>query len=147
MRRNQVHIKFFTLLMSMAILLSVTGCGASFSEKDLAACQSAWDNTSDALMSAPRATYSDSAPDPTFAEVTRHYEDLLDSQSELISLASTVENSQLQVALMDFALGTGKSALDFLNNPRGRGTPGITKFNDTFKVVIDLCESAGWKRQ
>jgi hypothetical protein len=146
MKSYRALAKFGATFVSATLLLSITGCGASFSEKDLAACQSAWDNTSDALSSAPRATYSDSAPDPTFDEVTRHYEDLLESRSELISLATEVDSSELRSALMDFALGTGATAIDFIKNPRGRGTSGITQFNDTFKAVLDLCESAGWER-
>ena len=67
------------------------------------------------------------------------------SRSELISLAAKVDSSALKVALMDFAIGTGNMALDFLNNPRAKGTSGITEFNDTFKVVIDLCKDAGWE--
>lgn len=143
--RHVVKVKYIKSSILILVLFTITGCGSSFSEKDLAACQSAWENTSDALSSAPRATYSDSAPDPSFAEVTRHYEDLLSSRGELISLASTVDSSNLRAALMDFALGTGQMAIDFLNNPRSRGTSGITKFNDTFKVVLDLCKGSGWE--
>lgn len=140
-----MFFRFVAILVGSTFLLILTGCGSSFSEKDLAACQSAWDNTTNALSSAPRATYSDSAPDPTFDEVTTHYQNLLDSRKELIALSSSAENSSLKLALMDFALGTGAMAIDFLNNPRGKGTSGITEFNDSFKVVLDLCESSGWE--
>ena len=138
--------KFYAIFAMIILLFTMSACGSTFSEKDLAACQSAWENTSDALSSAPRATYSASAPDPTFDEVTRHYEDLLDSRKELIALAASVESSELKAALMDFAIGTGAMAIDFLNNPRSRGTAGITKFNDSLKSVLDLCEASGWER-
>lgn len=145
MLKKVFRVRLVAFATAITLLLTLTGCGSSFSEKDLAACQSAWDNTSDAVSSAPRATYNDSAPDPSFAEITRHYEDLLSSRSELISLAAKVDSSALKVALMDFAIGTGNMALDFLNNPRAKGTSGITEFNDTFKVVIDMCKDAGWE--
>jgi len=137
--------KQFVCAMTLCLLLATTGCGSSFSEKDLAACQSAWDSTSDALSSAPRATYSDSAPDPTFEEKMDYFMVLVDAQSKIRSLGPTVDSPKLNLALLSYALGIGAMSLEFLENPRGRGTPGITQFNDTFKVVLDLCESSGWK--
>lgn len=137
--------KFARPVVTVVLLFSLTGCGASFSEKDLAACQSAWDSTSKALLSLPRAAYSETAPDPTFYEVNRHYEDLLSSRTEIIALSEKVDNGELKVALLDFALGTGAMAMEFLDNPRGRGTPGITQFNDAFQSVLDLCKNAGWE--
>jgi len=49
------------------------------------------------------------------------------------------------LAIMEFASGTAQMAIEFLDNPRGRGTPGITKFNKTFKAVTEFCEKSGWK--
>jgi len=132
-------------LLIVTLLLALSGCGSSISEKDLAACDGAWDSVSTALSSAPRATYSDSAPDPTFDEKMDYFMVLVDSQSEIRSLSSTLDLSELQLALMDLTLGIGAMSLNFLDNPRGRGTPGITKFNDTFEVVIELCEKSGWE--
>lgn len=140
-------------LLIVTLLLALTGCGSSISEKggpsisekDLAACDGAWDSVSTALSSAPRATYSDSAPDPTFDEKMDYFMVLVDSQSEIRSLSSTLDLSELQLALMELNLGIGAMSLDFLDNPRGRGTPGITRFNDAFEMVIELCEKSGWE--
>lgn len=146
MKNDQVRFKFYRLLIILILSFSLTGCGSSFSAKDLEACQSAWDSTSNALSSAPRATYSDSAPEPSFDEVMEHFQNLTSSRSNLITSASSVDSSELRLALMNFALGTGAMSIDFLNNPRAKGTSGITQFNDSFKIVLDLCESSGWER-
>ena len=140
-------------LLIVTLLLAITGCGSSISEKggssisekDLAACDGAWDSVSTALSSAPRATYSDSAPDPTFDEKMDYFMVLVDTQSEIRSLSSTLDLGELQLTLMELTLGIGAMSLDFLDNPRGRGTPGITRFNDAFEMVIELCEKSGWE--
>lgn len=133
------------LAVAIILSLTLTSCGSSISEKDLAACEGAWDNISIALSSAPHATYSDSAPDPTFEEKMDHFMVLVDTQSEIRSVSLTVESMELQLALMNLSLGIGAMSLDFLDNPRGRGTPGITKFNNSFEDVIELCKKSGWK--
>ena len=139
--------KFFKVAVALFLSLTLTSCGSSISAKDLAACDGAWDSVSTAISSAPRATYSDSAPDPTFEEKMDHFMVLVDSQSEIRSLASTLDLGEFQLALMELSLGIGAMSLDFLDNPRGRGTPGITRFNDAFEVVIELCKKSGWENQ
>jgi hypothetical protein len=137
--------KFFKVAVALFLSLILTSCGSSISEKDLAACDGAWDSISTALSSAPRATYSDSAPDPTFDEKIDHFMALSKARSEIIGFAAEAEDPELRLAIMEFASGTAQMAIEFLDNPRGRGTPGITKFNKTFKAVTELCEKSGWK--
>jgi len=137
--------KFFKVAVALCLSLILTSCGSSISEKDLAACDGAWDSISNALSSAPRATYSDSAPDPTFDEKIDHFMALSKARSEIIGFAVEAEDPELRLAIMEFASGTAQMAIEFLDNPRGRGTPGITKFNKTFKAVTELCEKSGWK--
>jgi hypothetical protein len=137
--------KFFKVAVALCLSLILTSCGSSISEKDLAACDGAWDSISTALSSAPRATYNDSAPDPTFDEKIDHFMALSKARSEIIGFAVEAEDPELRLAIMEFASGTAQMAIEFLDNPRGRGTPGITKFNKTFKAVTELCEKSGWK--
>ena len=137
--------KFFKVAVALCLSLILTSCGSSISEKYLAACDGAWDSISTALSSAPRATYSDSAPDPTFDEKIDHFMALSKARSEIIGFAVEAEDPELRLAIMEFASGTAQMAIEFLDNPRGRGTPGITKFNKTFKAVTELCEKSGWK--
>jgi hypothetical protein len=137
--------KFFKVAVALCLSLILSSCGSSISEKDLAACDGAWDSISTALSSAPRATYSDSAPDPTFDEKIDHFMALSKARSEIIGFAVEAEDPELRLAIMEFASGTAQMAIEFLDNPRGRGTPGITKFNKTFKAVTELCEKSGWK--
>jgi hypothetical protein len=137
--------KFFKVAVALCLSLILTSCGSSISEKDLAACDGAWDSISTALSSAPRATYNDSAPDPTFDEKIDHFMALSKARSEIIGFAAEAEDPELRLAIMEFASGTAQMAIEFLDNPRGRGTPGITKFNKTFKAVTELCEKSGWK--
>lgn len=143
MRMSLVRVS--TPIIAVTLLLALTSCGSKVSEKDLAACQSAWDVTSRTLSSAPKATYNNSAPDPTFDEKMDHFMALSKARSEIVGFAADVDSAELRLALMEFALGTGEMAIEFLDNPRGRGTPGITKFNDTFKVVTELCKKSGWE--
>lgn len=138
-------VRASTPILAVTLLLALTSCGAKVSEKDLAACQSAWDSISTALSSAPKATYNDSAPDPTFDEKIDHFMALSKARSEIIGFAADAEDPELRLALMEFASGTVQMAIEFLDNPRGRGTPGITKFNKTFKVVTELCKKSGWE--
>lgn len=137
--------KFLNVAVALVSSLILTSCGSSVSEKDLAACDGSWDSISTALSSAPRATYNDSAPDPTFEEKMDYFMVLVDSQSEIRSLSNTLDLGELQLALMELSLGIGAMSLEFLDNPRGRGTPGITRFNDAFEAVTELCESSGWE--
>ena len=137
--------KVFKVAVALVSSLILTSCGSSVSEKDLAACDGAWDSISTALSSAPRATYSDSAPDPTFEEKMDYFMVLVDTQSEIRSFSNTLDLGELQLALMELNLGIGAMSLEFLDNPRGRGTPGITRFNDAFEAVTELCEKSGWK--
>ena len=137
--------KVFKVAVALVSSLILTSCGSSVSEKDLAACDGAWDSVSTALSSAPRATYSDSAPDPTFEEKMDYFMVLVDTQSEIRSFSNTLDLGELQLALMELNLGIGAMSLEFLDNPRGRGTPGITRFNDAFEAVTELCEKSGWK--
>jgi hypothetical protein len=137
--------KVFKVAIALVSSLILTSCGSSVSEKDLAACDGAWDSVSNALSSAPRATYSDSAPDPTFEEKMDYFMVLVDTQSEIRSFSNTLDLGELQLALMELNLGIGAMSLEFLDNPRGRGTPGITRFNDAFEAVTELCEKSGWK--
>jgi hypothetical protein len=139
--------KFFKVAVALFLSLTLTSCGSSISAKDLAACDGAWDSISTALSSAPRATYSDSAPDPTFDEKMDHFMALSTARTEIFGFAANVESPELRLALMEFSLGIGEMAIEFLDNPRGRGTPGITKFNKTFKAVTELCEKSGWKNK
>jgi hypothetical protein len=137
--------KVFKVAVALVSSLILTSCGSPISEKDLAACDGAWDSVSNALSSAPRATYSDSAPDPTFEEKMDYFMVLVDTQSEIRSFSNTLDLGELQLALMELSLGIGAMSLEFLDNPRGRGTPGITRFNDAFEAVTELCEKSGWK--
>jgi hypothetical protein len=137
--------KFFKVAVALFLTLILTSCGSSVSAKDIAACDNTWKSISTALSSAPRATYSDSAPDPTFDEKIDHFMALSKARSEIIGFAVEAEDPELRLAIMEFASGTAQMAIEFLDNPRGRGTPGITKFNRTFEVVTGLCEKSGWK--
>lgn len=139
--------KFFKVAVALFLSLTLTSCGSSISAKDLAACDGVWDSISTAISSAPRATYSDSAPDPTFDEKMDHFMALSTARTEIFGFAANVESPELRLALMEFSLGIGEMAIEFLDNPRGRGTPGITKFNKTFKAVTELCEKSGWKNK
>ena len=139
--------KFFKGAFTIILSLSLASCGSPISEKDLAACDGAWDSVSTALSSATRSTYSDSAPDPTFDEKMDHFMALSTARTEIFGSAADVESPELRLALMEFSLGIGEMAIEFLDNPRGRGTPGITKFNKTFKAVTELCEKSGWKNK
>ena len=103
--------KFFKVAVALFLSLTLTSCGSSISAKDLAACDGAWDSVSTAISSAPRATYSDSAPDPTFEEKMDHFMVLVDSQSEIRSLASTLDLGEFQLALMELSLGIGAMSL------------------------------------
>jgi hypothetical protein len=132
----------------LAVVLTLTllaSCGSSFSEKDLAACDTAWDSTSSALGSAPRATYNDSAPYPTESEISEYFDDLTDLADEIVDLGSTVDSIDLGLTLITFGTGIRLMASEFLVNPLSRGTPGITRFNDSFKAVRVLCENSGWE--
>jgi hypothetical protein len=137
--------KFFKGAFTIILSVSLTSCGSPISAKDLAACDNTWKSISTALSSAPRATYSDSAPDPTFDEKIDHFMALSKARSEIIGFAVEAEDPELRLAIMEFASGTAQMAIEFLDNPRGRGTPGITKFNRTFEVVTELCKKSGWK--
>jgi hypothetical protein len=145
MRRAANLGKFSQLLAVGLSLTLLASCGSSFSEKDLAACDTAWDNTAQVISSSPRATYSDSAPYPTPSEITSYFEDLSDLADEIVALGSDVDSVELGLSLITFGMGINMMASEFLVNPLSRGTPGITQFNDSFKAVRVLCEDSGWK--
>ena len=132
------------LAIGISVLL-LASCGSSFSEKDLAACETAWDSTRDALSSAPRATFNDSAPYPTDLEISRYFEDLSDLADEIVDLGSNVDSVELGLSLITFGSSIRLMGSEFLVNPLSRGTPGITMFNDSFTGVRSLCESSGWE--
>jgi hypothetical protein len=132
------------LAVGLSILL-LASCGSSFSEKDLAACETAWDSTSSAIGSAPRATYSESAPYPTESEISNYFDDLSDLADEIVDLGSNVDSVELGLSLITFGSSIRLMATEFLVNPLSKGTPGITQFNDSFTAVRELCESSGWE--
>ena len=132
------------LAVGLSILL-LASCGSSFSEKDLAACDTAWDSTSSAIGSAPRATYNESAPYPTESEISNYFNDLSDLADEIVDLGSNVESVELGLRLITFGSSIRLMATEFLVNPLSKGTPGITQFNDRFSAVRELCESSGWE--
>jgi hypothetical protein len=132
------------LAVGVTILL-LASCGSSFSEKDLAACETAWDSTSSAIGSAPRATYSESAPYPTEFEISNYFEDLSDLADEIVDLGSNVDSVELGLSLITFGSSIRLMATEFLVNPLSKGTPGISQFNDSFTAVRELCESSGWE--
>ena len=132
------------LAVGVSILL-LASCGSSFSEKDLAACDTAWDSTSSAIGSAPRATYSESAPYPTESEISNYFDDLSDLADEIVDLGSNVDSVELGLSLITFGSSIRLMATEFLVNPLSKGTPGITQFNDSFTAVRELCESSGWE--
>jgi hypothetical protein len=138
--------KKFLRVLAIGLSLSLlASCGSSFSEKDLAACDTAWDSTSSAIGSAPRATYNESAPYPTEFEISNYFGTLSDLADELVDLGSNVDSVELGLSLITFGSGTRLMASEFLVNPLSRGTPGITRFNDSFKAVRVLCENSGWE--
>ncbi len=144
--KNTIATKKFSRVLAVGISLTLlASCGSSFSEKDLAACDTAWDSTSSAIGSAPRATYNESAPYPTEFEISNYFESLTDLADELVDLGSNVDNVELGLSLITFGTGTRLMASEFLVNPLSRGTPGITRFNDSFKAVRVLCEASGWE--
>ena len=145
MKVSTVSKKFLSVLAIGLSLSLLASCGSSFSEKDLAACDTAWDSTSSAIGSAPRATYNESAPYPTEYEISNHFEALSDLADELVDLGSNVDSVDLGLSLITFGSATRLMASEFLVNPLGRGTPGITQFNDSFKSVRVLCENSGWE--
>ncbi len=132
------------LAVGLSILL-LASCGSSFSEKDLAACDTAWDSTSSAIGSAPRATYNESAPYPTESEISNYFDDLSDLADEIVDLGSNVDSVELGLSLITFGSSIRLMATEFLVNPLSKGTPGITQFNDRFSAVRELCESSGWE--
>ena len=137
--------KFSRVLAIGLSLTLLTSCGSSFSEKDLAACDTAWDSTSSALGSTPRAAYNESAPYPTEFEISNHFENLSDLADEIVELGSNVDSIELGLSLITFGSGIRLMASEFLVNPLSKGTPGITMFNDSFKTVTSLCEASGWE--
>ena len=126
-------------------LLLITSCGSSFTQRDLEACDTAWDSTGDALLSLPRAAYSDTAPYPTDAEVTRHFQDLSVLADELVELANDVDGNEFGLSLMSLGSAVRVMASEFLVDPLSKGTPGITQFNKSLKEVRSMCEKSGWK--
>lgn len=126
-------------------LLLLASCGSSFSEKDLAACDTAWDSTSSAIGSAPRATFNESAPYPTDFEISNYFDDLSELADEIVDLGSNVDSVELGLNLITFGSSIRLMATEFLVNPFSRGTPGITQFNDSFTAVRVLCENSGWE--
>ena len=146
MRIKSSSAKFTRVLAAALPLLLLTSCGSSFSDKDLAACATAWDSTSEAVSSAPRATFNDSAPYPTELEISRYFSDLSDLADEIVDLGTAVDSSELGINLVNFGSGIRLMATEFLVNPLSKGTPGITQFNDSFKAVTSLCEASGWER-
>jgi hypothetical protein len=132
------------LAVGLSVLL-LASCGSSFSEKDLTACDTAWDSTSSAIGSAPRATYNESAPYPTESEISNYFEDLSDLADEIVELGSNVDSIELGLNLITFGSSVRLMATEFLVNPLSKGTPGITQFNDSFKAVRILCENSGWE--
>jgi hypothetical protein len=132
------------LAVGVSILL-LASCGSSFSEKDLAACETAWDSTSSTIGSAPRATYSESAPYPTEFEISNYFGDLSDLADEIVDLGSNVDSVELGLGLITFGSSIRLMATEFLVNPLSKGTIGITQFNNSFTAVRELCESSGWE--
>jgi hypothetical protein len=132
------------LAVGLSILL-LASCGSSFSEKDLAACDTAWGSTSSAIGSAPRATYNESAPYPTESEISNYFDDLSDLADEIVDLGSNVDSVELGLSLITFGSSIRLMATEFLVDPLSKGTPGITQFNDSFTAVRELCESSGWE--
>ena len=137
--------KFSRVLAAGLSLTLLTSCGSSFSEKDLAACDTAWESTSSALGSTPRAAYNESAPYPTESEISNHFEDLSDLADEIGDLGSNVDSIELGLSLITFGLAIRQMASEFFVDPLSRGTPGITMFNDSFTAVRSLCEASGWE--
>lgn len=137
--------KFSRVLAIGLSLLLVTSCGSSFSEKDLAACQTAWESTRDVIASAPRATYNESAPYPTSIEISNYFDGLSSLADEIVELGSNSESAELGLTLITFGSSIRLMASEFFVNPLSKGTPGITQFNDSFKAVTSFCEASGWK--
>ena len=137
--------KFLRALAIGLSLLLVTSCGSSFSEKDLAACETAWESTRDVIASAPRATYNESAPYPTATEISNYYDDLSSLADEIVELGSNSESTELGLTLIPFGTSIRLMASEFFVNPLSKGTPGIMQFNDSFKAVTSICEASGWK--
>jgi hypothetical protein len=137
--------KFSRVLAVGLSLLLVTSCGSSFSDKDLAACETAWESTGDVISAAPRATYNDSAPYPDQQEISRYFEDLSDLADEIRELGSNVDSIELGLTLISFGSSIRVMASEFFVNPLSKGTPGITRFNDSFKAVTSFCEASGWE--
>jgi hypothetical protein len=137
--------KFSRVLAICLSLLLITSCGSSFSDKDLAACETAWESTRDVISAAPRATYNESAPYPTETEISRYFEDLSDLADEIVELGSSVDSAELGLTLIPFGSSIRLMASEFFVNPLSKGTPGITQFNDSFKAVTSFCEGSGWE--
>ena len=144
--RNTSTFKKLSRVLAVGLSLTLlASCGSSFSEKDLAACETAWDSTSSAIGSAPRATYNESAPYPTESEISEYFDDLTDLADEIVDLGSNVDSMELGMTLITFGSSIRLMASEFLVNPLSRGTPGITRFNDSFTAVRVLCENSGWE--
>lgn len=144
--RNRSTFKKLSRVLAVGLSLTLlASCGSSFSEKDLAACDTAWDSTSSAIGSAPRATYNESAPYPTESEISEYFDDLTDLADEIVDLGSNVDSMELGMTLITFGSSIRLMASEFLANPLSRGTPGITRFNDSFTAVRVLCENSGWE--
>jgi hypothetical protein len=145
MKAESKCAKFSKVLTVGFSLLLVTGCGSSFSERDLAACETAWESTLDAVSSAPRATYNESAPYPTATEISNHFDNLSSLADEIVELGTNVDSAELGLTLIPFGSSIRVMAAEFFVNPLSKGTPGITQFNDSFKAVTSFCEASGWE--
>lgn len=144
--RNTSTFKKLSRVLAVGLSLTLlASCGSSFSEKDLAACETAWDSTRSAIGSAPRATYNEGAPYPTESEISEYFDDLTDLADEIVDLGSTVDSMELGMMLITFGSSIRLMASEFLVNPLSRGTPGINQFNDSFTAVRVLCENSGWE--
>jgi hypothetical protein len=132
------------LAVGLSIIL-LASCGSSFSEKDLAACDTAWDSTSSAIGSAPSSTWKEIAPYPTEFEISNYFDDLSDLADEIVDLGSNVDSVDLGLSLITFGSSIRLMATEFLVDPFSRGTPGIYQFQDRFTAVRELCESSGWE--
>lgn len=137
-----------SIAFGILLIWSISSCSSlnkGLTELDFAACDSHWNETMSALSFTPRATYSESAPEPTVAESMRFFDALTELSQKLRNKADNVKDSELRIRLQAFSLAVDLMSLDYQINIRSRGTQGINEFNATFEAVTQFCESRGWE--
>lgn len=140
--------KLLSAAIGLIFIWSISACSSSskgLTALDFAACDLHWSETMKALILSPRATYSESAPEPTEVESARFFDGLSLLSQKLRKEADFVADSELKIRLQAFSLAVDLMSLDLQVNIRSRGTLGISEFNSAYEALTQYCESQGWE--